>query len=144
MKMRNYLSRFGNKGFVLTLDLILAMVVVFTVLAVILFFVGRGSEVTLSEHQLTLIGSDIITLLDQKKSFDSFDSTEISIALTEIIPAQYEMLVRLQGDFTEGNGTIEVGGEIPSQRLITAGQRLAMSDTNTLFTITYFIWPRLQ
>mgnify|MGYP006418548631 CR=1 FL=1 len=138
MKIRN------KKGFVFTLDLILGFTIFFIALSISLFFVARGSQVSLSDYQLLVVGSDIVDLLDNKGAFDSLDEDVISNEMDSLIPASYDMLIRLQGDFSEGNGTIEIGSEIPSRRLLIAGQRVGVTSNSTYFKVTYFTWPRLQ
>ncbi len=134
----------GKKGFIFTLDLIVGMSILFTVVMITLFFVARGSEVTLAEHQFLRLGSDIVAVMDEQKMFDSLDHEAIERKMEELLPGQYEMLIRLQGNFTAGNGTIEVGGEIPAERLLISGRRAALTDDDTYLKVTYFMWGRRQ
>ncbi|MDP3919008.1 MAG: hypothetical protein Q8Q35_03860 [Nanoarchaeota archaeon] len=133
-----------KKGFVLTLDVILGMIIVFTVISISLFFVSRGSEVSLTEYQPIMIGSDIITLMDEEKSFDSLNHDYIETRMESSLPSNYDMLIRIEGDIESGNGTIEVGGNLPENRLIISGRRVALTDSGTYLKITYFAWTRQQ
>jgi len=137
-------SKLGKKGFVFTLDVMVGMIVVFMVILISLFFVSRGSEAGLSEQYLLRVGSDILTVMDEQEVFDSLDHLTIEDEMNELLPGNYGMLIRLQGDFDAGNGTIEVGGEMPEQRLIVSGQRVALINDDTYLKITYFVWAREQ
>jgi len=136
--------RKNKKGFVFTLDLILGFTIFFVALSISLFFVARGSEIAIGDYQLSLVGSDVVNLLENKNAFDSLDEETISNEMESLIPTSYDMLVRLQGNFSQGNGTIEIGSEIPSKRLLIAGQRVGVTSNDTYYKITYFTWPRLQ
>ena len=135
---------FTKKGFILSFDLILGMTIVFIILFISVFFVSQGSAITISEHQLLRVGSDLVTIMDGKKTFDSFDYETIETEIEKVLPGNYEMLVRLQGNFSSGNGTVEVGGDIPQNRLTVTGRKAAVTDDNIYFKITYFIWIREQ
>lgn len=134
----------GKKGFVLTLDFILGMTILFTVIMVALLFVSRGSATTMAEHQLLRFGSDIVAVMDEQKLFDSLSHETIEQELQELLPGQYDMLIRLQGNFTVGNGTLEVGGDIPREGLLISGKRVALTGNSTYLLITYLMWGKAQ
>ncbi|MBI4153116.1 hypothetical protein HY497_01215 [Candidatus Woesearchaeota archaeon] len=142
--MNNTKINNAKKGFALTLDLILGMVIVFSVVFVSLFFVSRGGEITIAEHQLARIGSDIVTVMDEQKVFDALDHAAIETRMEELLPANADMLIRIEGDFGIGNGTIEVGGDIPQERLIISVERAALTDDTIFLKITAFVWAREQ
>ena len=132
----------GKKGFVLTLDLILGMVIVFIILGASLFFIAKGSETTIAEHQLFRFGSDLVTVLDNQKVFDSFNHEFIGVEIEKLLPPHYQMLLRIEGNFSAGNGTIEVGGELPPQQSLISGKKVCITDGNEYFKITYYTWVR--
>ena len=132
----------NKNGFILTLDVILGMTIVFLVLMVSLFFITQGSDVSISEHQLLKIGSDIVTVMDNEKTFDSLDHETIETRMDELLPANYEMLLKIEGDFAVGNGTIELGGNLPENRFRIVGKRIALTDDNVYLKLTYFVWGR--
>lgn len=134
----------NKKGFVFTLDITIAMLVVFIVILTSLFFVSRGSEISISEHHLHCIGSDIITIMDKREVFDSLDHSTIENELAEVLPVNYEMLIRIEGDFSIGNGTIEIGNDLPSQRILISGKKVALTNQDIYLKLTYFIWTREQ
>ncbi|MBU0456953.1 MAG: hypothetical protein ABH824_02610 [Nanoarchaeota archaeon] len=145
-KNRIYKNRIdkNKKGFIFTLDLIVGMVVIFSVIFVSLFFVSRGSEIGISEHHLLRVGSDIISIMDEEKVFDSLDHLTIEDKMRELLPANSEMLIRVEGNFSTANGTIEVGDDLPQQRFTISGKRVALTDDDIYLKITYFVWARKQ
>ena len=134
----------SKTGFVFTLDLIIGLGIIFSLVLVSLFFISKGTEAEFSEQQLLRVGSDVAMVLDQQKVFDSLDYRIIEQGFHDILPPNYDGLLLVQGNFTVGNGTIEVGGEIPQGIPIIVGQRAALTDDNTYLRITYSIWTREQ
>jgi hypothetical protein len=145
MKQDKYHSLYGNKkGFILTVDLMLGTAIVFIVLVITAFFINQGSAITLSDHQLVRIGSDVITILDENEVLDTLDENKIKTEIEKILPGNYGMLTRIQGNFSQGNGTIEIGGEIPANRLLISGRKVAVTNNDTYLKLTYFVWTRNQ
>ena len=134
----------NKKGFIFTLDVILGLVVIFGIIGTSIFFVSQGSQVSISEHQLLLVGSDIVNIMEEDGTLHSLDHNTIEYRMEEILPTNYEMLLRIEGNFQTGNGTLEVGGEIPEKRLIIAGQRISLTENNTYLKITHYTWGRKQ
>lgn len=134
----------GNKGIIFSLDLMVGITIAFIVVAITLFFVSQGSSITLAEHQLIRFGSDIVTVMDQQEIFDTLDQEIIETEMKNLLPGNYDMLIRLQGNFSRANGTIEIGGEIPESRLTITGRKAALTGNGTYFKITYFVWARKQ
>jgi len=135
------LSRDKN-GFIFTLDIILGMIIVFIIIASTVFFISRSVESNLEKYQLLILGSDIVNILDEQKTFDSLDYNEIETEMEELLPPNYEMLLRLEGNFSTGNGTLEVGGNIPLEEDLFFGRRIAITSNNTFLEITYVLWSR--
>ncbi|HIG93899.1 TPA: hypothetical protein HA234_06915 [Candidatus Woesearchaeota archaeon] len=133
-----------KKGFILTLDLMLGLVIFFMVLFSVLFFVNRQNEFTLADYQLLRTGSDLVTILDNQKRSDDLNPLSLESNLQDLVPANYGLLLRIQGEFDEGNGTIEVGDEIPLQKVILSGRRVALTDNEEYLLITYMVWSKEQ
>ncbi|MBU0469855.1 MAG: hypothetical protein KKA62_05400 [Nanoarchaeota archaeon] len=136
--------KLSRKGFIFSLDLVLGITIAFSVIFVAVFFVSQASSANLSDYQLLRIGSDVVVLLENEGVFESLDYAVIETELQKITPSNYEMLLRITGDFALGNGIIEVGGEIPDRRVVLAGKRVVLTSNDDLLTVTYFIWPREQ
>jgi hypothetical protein len=129
-----------KKGFVLTFDLIMGITLVFIVIIFSTFFIIRSSETSLAQHSNLVSGADVVRILDQQKVFDSFDYGIIEQNMLDFLPGNLEMLLRLEGDFTPGNGTLEVGAELSNEA--SSGQRVGVTDNGKYFKITYFIWEK--
>ena len=134
----------GKKGFILTLDIAFGAVIALLAISVSLFFVTRGSATTLGEHQLARVGSDVMNVLDGQKVFDTLDHDYIETRMQQIMPIQADMLIRIEGNFTQGNGTIEVGGTLPYDKSVISGIRVAMKDDYTYMKLTAFVWRRAE
>ena len=95
-----------------------------------------------SDYQSLQIGSDIVSIMDSTKVFDSLDYSKIEIEMEKLLPVNYDMLIRVEGDFSEGAGLIEVGGELPQRGSVMTGERVAITEDDTLLKITYFVWVK--
>lgn len=132
----------SKKGFIFTLDIILGMIIVFIIILSTLFFISRSVESSLEKYQLLILGSDIVNVLDQQKKFDSLDDTVIETEMEELLPPNYEMLIRLEGNFSIGNGTLEIGGNLPSEENLLFGRNILITENNTFLEVTYVLWLR--
>ena len=145
MKHKRSYLKFGNKkGFILTLDLVLGLIILFTIFSITLFFMSRGSESSFGEHQLHRVGSDVVMLIDKQQNLDNLNFDTIETELEELLPGNVDALLRIEGNFSQGNGTIEIGGSIPNEKLVVSGRRAALTQNQTYLLITYFIWARQQ
>ena len=133
-----------KKGFILTLDVVLGTTLALIAIAVSLFLVTRGSTSSLGDHQLARIGSDMLVVLDGQKAFDTFDHEYIETKINQILPSQVDMLIRIEGNFTAGNGTIEVGGTLPYDKPIISSVRIGMTDDYEYLKFTAFVWGRAE
>jgi len=130
--------KMNKKGIIFTLDLLLAIMIIFIVLTASIFFISRGSAINLPDHQLQLIGSDIITIMDHQETFDSFNPTTIEESLEQLVPKNYQMAVRVQ----QGSNTIEANFPLPEDSSIISGMRVALSENDTYMKITYYVWQQ--
>jgi len=131
-----------KKGFILTLDVVLGTTITLIAIAASLFLVTRGSATSLGDHQLARIGSDMILVLDGQKAFDTFDHEYIETKIDQILPSHVDMLIRVEGNFTEGNGTIEVGGTLPYDKPVISSVRVGITDNYEYMKFTAFVWGR--
>lgn len=130
----------NKKGFAFSLDLIAGIVIVFIVLIFASFLLHRGSEFDLSQHNLILVGSDLVTVMDNQEIFDTLDHDYIEEKMQEILPGNYQMLLRVEGNFSTSNGLVEVGSNLPEDRNVFSGRKVALTNESVYLKITYFIW----
>ena len=131
----------NNKGLALILDVALGTVVIMAGVALSVFFISEsGSHV--ADYQLARIGADILGMLDAQQGFDNLDHAAIEQKIAELLPAHLDMLVRIEGDFEEGDGIIEVGGNLPSTASIIPVRRVALTSDDVYLKITAYVWLR--
>src|SRR3989338_10010296 len=94
----------NKRGFIFTLDIIMGIVILFIFLGTSLFLVTRASEVSLSQQQILETGSDITAVLDREQVLASLDSSQITTQMANLLPPNYGMLLRIEGNFSTGNG----------------------------------------
>ena len=132
----------AKKGFIFTLDITFGIIIVFLLVIAGMFFVSQASPKNLSEYQMLRTGSNIVSVMDKQGLFAQPDYQVLQSHLDELVPGNYQMLLRLQGNFTTGNGTMEIGSEIPPKVSLISGQRVSVTDNWQYLRITYFIWGR--
>ena len=130
----------NKKGLAFTFDIALGTGVIFGMVVLSVFLASRGSTGHLAEYQLSRIGSDILTVLDERESFDTLDHTLIEQKLDDVLPAHIDMLLRIEGSFAEGNGTIEVGGDLPTDKSLIPIRRVALASDSTYVKLTAYVW----
>ena len=133
-----------KQGFILTLDLAFGTIIIFILILAGIFFVSLSSKQHSSELQLARVGSDIVTVMEHKNLFLDPEHASLQSAMDSLLPSNIEMLLRLEGEFTSGNGTLEVGSELPRNKPIIAGQRVSLTSNEQYLKITYLIWPRRE
>lgn len=71
-KKQSWNLRSGNrKGFILSLDAAIAVMIVFIFIAVSTFYIAKANEETLSRVQVVRAGSDIMNVLDRENVFET-------------------------------------------------------------------------
>jgi len=131
-----------KKGFIFSLDLIVGIIIISIVLIFTSFLLFRGSEFDLSQYSLVLIGSDLVKVMDNQEIFDTLNHDYIEEKMQEILPGNYQILLRVEGNFSANNGLIEVGPELPDNRAIFTGRKVALTNESVYLKITYFIWGK--
>jgi hypothetical protein len=146
MKKESWNLRFGNKkAFILSLDAAVAVVIVFIFIAVSSYYVGKANEDPLTRLQMIRAGSDIITLLDQKGTFENLTQTGISDEIKAILPPVYEMRLRVNGTFPQQILTVETTSETLEDKFVVSGERtltLYNETGNDYATVKYWMWQK--
>ncbi len=133
-------SRFGNKGFILSLDAAVAVFVVFIFLVVASFYVGRANDEPLSKLQMARTGYDLLALMDYESTLVGLNQSEVSADVKTLLPATYHMRVQINGTFLPGILTVESTTEPPGEQLIVGGSRnfVIANETSGEGTVDYF------
>lgn len=135
---------FGNKGFILTLDATLAVLVVLIILAVASFyFVQSYSLLPVFPVKR---GHDIIAVLDYSGTLSKLNKETIAQEISSSLPLNLEMKIQISGNFSEHGGLIEVGNDIPGDKEVWSGQRVTPLIKNNKITnfskISFWIWQK--
>ena len=130
-----------RKGAVFTLDLLFGIIVFFLVVGSTLLYISRYSDPGMTDHNMMQVGSDIVSVLDMQGSFEGLDLARIESQMYSMLPSHYDMLLHISGTFTEHNGSIQVGGQLPFDEDVIAGERVAVTSTDYLH-LRYFVWSK--
>ena len=138
-------SRFGknNKGFILSLDILIATFLAFIVITISVYYVGLADDETLSSLQLLRTGSDILAVMDYEKTLNSLDKIEIQNKMDILLPPNYGMLVSINGTFPQRTLMLESTTEPVSNKFVVGGKRsfVIYNETNEYFaTADFLIW----
>ena len=123
------------------MDIALGIGVILGAVALSVFIVSRGSTAG-SEYQLARIGADVLAILDEQHAFDDLSHTVIEQKMQDVLPAHLDMLLRIEGDFDEGDGLIEVGGNLPTTKSLLPVRRVVLTSDDTYLKITGDVWLR--
>jgi hypothetical protein len=97
---------FGKKAFVFALDAAFAVLLVMLVLSITSYYVGKANIDPLPKLQMTRVGYDIVRLLDSNNSLDTLDESTIENDLSNLLPENYEMYIKITGNFPQQRLTI--------------------------------------
>jgi len=148
---------YGNKGFVFSLDALIAIIVVIILLTTAYYYIAKSEENKLSNLQMAKIGSDILAVLDYKdmlKPSDLYQLQEIEDKVAELLPANYEIRIEIDhgcvcddnmsncNDFestTQCKDNFLIGTlDLPNDRFIATGYRFFVRQSSVTFeTVTY-------
>ncbi|MBS3168400.1 hypothetical protein J4216_04700 [Candidatus Woesearchaeota archaeon] len=138
MKHQLLKYRYGNRGLIFTLDIIVAVIVFSIALVLSVYYVSQASENKIPQIQMANIGSDIISLMDNKGVLQTLDSSTIENEKNLVLPKAYEMRILIQ---TKNNKTIDVGG-IPSNGILTISGKKYFITNEDYAEVNYWIWQK--
>ncbi len=97
MKKRELLNfRCGNKGFIFSLDIFLALVIVLLFIFASMFFGLNQNDDNFAIIQQTKIADDAVSVMDYNKRFDSLDKNIIISNIDRVLPDNYNMSFRIE------------------------------------------------
>ena len=138
MVQRSYLKyNYKNKkAFIFTMDVAVALIVVFALLATASFFVVRKSQDPLPNLQLLRAGSDLIILMENNGLLDNPDPLTISLYLNENLPPRYGM--QLEG-YGGAGCTFTAGDTPPDKETIVSGKEY-FEKNGDYCALRYKVW----
>lgn len=146
MKKQLLNLHYGNKkGFVFTLDSIIAIIVAFILIGASANYVSK-SENSESSIQISRTGSDIIAMLAKTNSFDSFNSASIQNEVNEALPENYNLRINLECSDEDLNPSenIILGDSIPENKFVGAGKRFFIVENPSInyCMVKYWVWQK--
>lgn len=139
----NFKSGKNNKGFILSLDVSMAVFIAFILIAVSVYYVGLASEEPLSKLPLVKAGSDIMAMLDYEGILNRMDKIEIQNEMKSLLPPGCEMRILINGTFPDQGFVAESTVNPPSKTFIVSGMRsfVIQNETKDYFaTANYLVW----
>ena len=127
----------NSKGFIITLDALIAAFLLILVLIFIQFFTARALEDKLSIIQPLHIVSDAVTYLDHNSTLQTKDKTLIQNTLQSLLPSDTPARIQI---IYSTNETIDIGEEIPKGVFIAGGKRYFQTTTG-YGVARYWVWP---
>lgn len=139
MKKQLWNLRFGNKAFIFSLDIIMAIVVVMSLLMVATFYVTKAGGESVSKLQTIRIGADVLALLDYGGTLNTLSVGNIEVELNRILPINYHMRItaNCKGQDPLIVETIDIS---PDNRFIGAGKRVFATNSSEYCIARYSIW----
>ena len=140
MTMQSWNLKLGNKGFIFTLDMIIAMTFTIIVLVLANYYVRTGEDV-FPQIQIEQTGSDISALLDHSGVLDGLVELDIESSLANLLPINYDMHINI----TTKNGIrLDIGNDLPDDKSIISGKRIFVITESEVITdhafLQYWIW----
>lgn len=140
MNLKQYLN-FGflvgrKKAFIFTLDVAIALVLVFSLLLLTNYFVVQKTQDPYSSLQSLRTGTDFIVIMDQKGYFNNPDEQIISDFLNDNLPDRFNMRIY---SISGGSCDLEVGPAIPDDKSITSGKFYFKSGSD-FCSARYQVW----
>lgn len=144
MKKQSWNLQSGNrKGFILSLDAAVAILIAFIFIAVSTYYVAKANEDQFSRMQMMRQGSDIMAVLDRENVFETKSPEIIGMEISSMLPFAYEMRIRINGTFPEKIIIVETTNMTPENQFIVGGDRLLVisnASGSTYATARYWMW----
>lgn len=139
-KMRHSSLQFGNKGFILLLDVVIAVFLVIVSITAISHFSEDLYENPLRDMSIYKTGSDITALLIHQGVLATLDENTITNGLYSILPSRYDMYI----DITcESGSTLTLGGLMLTKDFVASGSQVfIIPDASDYCTAAYYVWLR--
>lgn len=134
-----------KKGFVFTLDVLIAAVLVFLVVLTANNYASEGKN-TLSNLQTVRTGSDIVALMENTNGFSSLNENAIKSNLSNLLPKNYNLNLNISCSNISLSSTINmnISKVVPGNQFVGAGKRFFTISSNRSITnyctVNYLIW----
>ncbi|MAG08759.1 hypothetical protein CMO89_04745 [Candidatus Woesearchaeota archaeon] len=130
---------FGNKAFIFSLDMIMAIIIVMSILIVSTFYITKASDETVSKLQTIRIGSDVLAVLDYKGVLDTLSVEDIEVELNRILPINHHIRIKVSCNARDPI-IVETTDIFPKERFIGTGKRVFVTNTGRSCIADFTIW----
>ena len=139
MKKQYCNSSLKNKrGFIFTMDVAIALVIVFVILVGATAFITKSNKDPFPNLQLLKYGTDVVRVLDYKGHLESPDGISIENKLQEYVPNYYGM--ELTGIGSGSCPFYANNGELPPDKKTIVSGKYYHNSENNVCTIQFKIW----
>ena len=139
MKKQLLNLRFGNKAYIFSLDVIIAVIIVMAVLIVSTFYITKAGGESVSKLQTVRVGSDILALFDHDGTFDNLSVDKIEVELNRVLPINYHMRIKLNC-IGKDPLVVETTDIFPKDRFIGSGKRVFVTNSSDYCIADINIW----
>lgn len=143
MKKQSWNLRSTRKGYILSVDIILAIAVVTVLLTVSFYYAYRSSEDTFARLQITRTGSDILAVLDYDNDLSTLNQNTIRNAMNRLLPTNYNMRIEITPDIGD---SFVIGDPLPIKSFIASGRRVFVVKSGGEITdygiAQFWIWSK--
>ena len=140
MEKKHYynLALKGKKGFIFTLDVLIALILVALFLFAATNFVTKSNKDPFPNLQLIKYGADIMNVLDYQGYLTNPDQTTISNQLSILVPGYYGMEITGHGSCSFTSST----GDSPSENQFVASGKYYFKSSDSFCHARYKIWGK--
>ncbi|MFH0868850.1 MAG: hypothetical protein V1839_01340 [archaeon] len=142
----------NKRGYVLTLDITIALLTVLGILALAAVMLSETETGAFLEMQQVRVSNDIITILDERGILQSDNASLINSTIVQLLPANFEMSLLIKTYYYTGISfsfrNITRVGEVTNEtdRFIGQGKRTFIkmygSSVGNYSTVDYNIWVK--
>ena len=136
MKKESWNLFCGNRGFILSMDAALAVLIIIVIVVISIFFVNRPSDS--ASLQMSRSGYDIMALLRYDGTLASLNKNAIESGLEDLMPVNYDMKIIIEC----GSKVVETSKNLPNNKIISAGQSVIVTKDLDYCLAKHWIWLR--
>ena len=136
--MKNQLSkyRYGNKGIVFTLDVLVALTIFMIIASISIYYASQASENKIGKIQMANAASDFLAVIDNNETLKTLNQETIQNEINLLLVPPYKMRILIE---TQNNELIDIGNVTPEGSLVTSGKRYFFTGSEYA-EANYWIW----
>ncbi len=132
----NFCCGSKHRGVIFTLDSVIAVFIVSTILILSVFFIARSEEQSITDIQISRLGNDIFAILDYTGVLRDFDITKIRNEINSFLPDAYSMGYKIDCETRKYDSRINLNVSQP----VFSGERIFIDSKFNNCVVRYWIW----